>query len=99
MVLCQKRIKEQHEKDKLIYANMFQKFAERDSKVRGCFLLFPPGGGIRFSVWLDIKNKPTPTFLHSHRQKETPKVKSETKQNGEEEMEAENGEKEVTSAN
>lgn len=32
VVLCQKRIKEQHEKDKMIYANMFQKFAERDSK-------------------------------------------------------------------
>ena len=32
--LCQKRIKEQHEKDKRIYANMFQKFAERDSKVK-----------------------------------------------------------------
>uniref|UniRef100_A0A665VJ51 peptidylprolyl isomerase n=1 Tax=Echeneis naucrates TaxID=173247 RepID=A0A665VJ51_ECHNA len=30
--LCQKRIKEEHEKDKRIYANMFQKFAERDSK-------------------------------------------------------------------
>ncbi|XP_035520774.1 peptidyl-prolyl cis-trans isomerase FKBP4 [Morone saxatilis] len=32
VVLCQKRIKEQHEKDKRVYANMFQKFAERDSK-------------------------------------------------------------------
>lgn len=32
VVLCQKRIREQHEKDKRIYANMFQKFAERDSK-------------------------------------------------------------------
>lgn len=32
VVLCQKRIKEQHEKDKRIYANMFQKFADRDSK-------------------------------------------------------------------
>uniref|UniRef100_A0A671VQE1 peptidylprolyl isomerase n=2 Tax=Sparus aurata TaxID=8175 RepID=A0A671VQE1_SPAAU len=32
VVLCQKRIKEQHEKDKRIYANMFTKFAERDSK-------------------------------------------------------------------
>lgn len=32
IALCQKRIKEQHEKDKRIYANMFQKFAERDSK-------------------------------------------------------------------
>lgn len=94
MVLCQKRIKEQHEKDKLVYANMFQKFAERDSKVRGCFLLFPSGGGIRFSVWLDIKKNPF-FFLCSHPQKETQKVKSETKQNGEEEMEAENGEKEA----
>ncbi|KAM8891837.1 peptidyl-prolyl cis-trans isomerase FKBP4 isoform 2-T2 [Spinachia spinachia] len=32
VILCQKRIKEQHEKDKRIYANMFQKFADRDSK-------------------------------------------------------------------
>uniref|UniRef100_A0A3P9K1S4 peptidylprolyl isomerase n=1 Tax=Oryzias latipes TaxID=8090 RepID=A0A3P9K1S4_ORYLA len=32
VMLCQKRLKEQHEKDKRIYANMFQKFAERDSK-------------------------------------------------------------------
>ena len=47
VVLCQKRIKEQHEKDKRIYANMFQKFAERDSKVNDlCFLQQPPDGGI-----------------------------------------------------
>ncbi|PWA14315.1 hypothetical protein CCH79_00012266 [Gambusia affinis] len=59
VVLCQKRIKEQHEKDKRIYANMFQKFAERDSK------------------------------------KEAEKVKPESKENGEEEMEVENGEKET----
>ncbi|XP_019745914.1 peptidyl-prolyl cis-trans isomerase FKBP4, partial [Hippocampus comes] len=32
VVLCQKHMKEQHEKDKRTYANMFQKFAERDSK-------------------------------------------------------------------
>ncbi|XP_053741301.1 peptidyl-prolyl cis-trans isomerase FKBP4 [Synchiropus splendidus] len=32
VVLCQKQIKEQREKDKRIYANMFQKFAERDLK-------------------------------------------------------------------
>ncbi|XP_061534224.1 peptidyl-prolyl cis-trans isomerase FKBP4 [Phycodurus eques] len=32
MVLCQKHIREQHDKDKRTYANMFQKFAERDSK-------------------------------------------------------------------
>ncbi|XP_071356488.1 peptidyl-prolyl cis-trans isomerase FKBP4 [Trachinotus anak] len=61
VVLCQKRIKEQHEKDKRIYANMFQKFAERDSK------------------------------------KEAVKVKSESKENGNDEMEVENGEKEVAS--
>ncbi|XP_044050622.1 peptidyl-prolyl cis-trans isomerase FKBP4 [Siniperca chuatsi] len=57
MALCQKRLKEQHEKDKRIYANMFQKFAERDSK------------------------------------KEAEKVKSESKENGDDEMEIENGEK------
>lgn len=32
IMLCQKHIKEQHEKDKRLYANMFQKFAERDAK-------------------------------------------------------------------
>lgn len=56
VAMCQKRIKEQHEKDKRIYANMFQKFAERDSK------------------------------------KDTG-VKSEGKENGDEAMEVENGEK------
>lgn len=61
VVLCQKRIKEQHEKDKRIYANMFQKFAERDSK------------------------------------KEADKGKSESKENADDEMEIENGEKEVSS--
>ncbi|KAG1935030.1 peptidyl-prolyl cis-trans isomerase FKBP4 [Pimephales promelas] len=32
IVLCQKHVKAQHEKDKRLYANMFQKFAERDAK-------------------------------------------------------------------
>ncbi|KAK3570455.1 hypothetical protein QTP86_019447 [Hemibagrus guttatus] len=32
VLLCQKYLKEQHEKDKRLYANMFQKFAERDAK-------------------------------------------------------------------
>ncbi|XP_061085163.1 peptidyl-prolyl cis-trans isomerase FKBP4 isoform X2 [Conger conger] len=31
-LLCQRHIKEQREKDKRLYANMFQKFAERDAK-------------------------------------------------------------------
>lgn len=60
VVLCQKRIKEQHEKDKRIYANMFQKFADRDSK------------------------------------KEAEKMKTESKDN-DDEMEIENGEKDVGS--
>ncbi|XP_031613381.1 peptidyl-prolyl cis-trans isomerase FKBP5 [Oreochromis aureus] len=30
--ICQSKIKEHHEKDKKTYANMFQKFAERDAK-------------------------------------------------------------------
>lgn len=30
--VCQKHVKEQHEKDKRLYAGMFQKFAERDAK-------------------------------------------------------------------
>ncbi|XP_060701571.1 peptidyl-prolyl cis-trans isomerase FKBP5-like [Hemiscyllium ocellatum] len=32
IVLCQNRMKEHHERNKKIYANMFQKFADRDSK-------------------------------------------------------------------
>uniref|UniRef100_A0A3Q3WP42 peptidylprolyl isomerase n=1 Tax=Mola mola TaxID=94237 RepID=A0A3Q3WP42_MOLML len=63
VVFCQKRIKEQHEKDKLIYANMFQKFAERDSKV--CFLQCPPGGGIRFSTHLTAHLKKFNAFFLS----------------------------------
>ncbi|XP_029289410.1 peptidyl-prolyl cis-trans isomerase FKBP4 [Cottoperca gobio] len=59
--LCQKHIKAQHEKDKRIYANMFQKFAERDSK------------------------------------KELEMGKSESKENINDDMEVENGEKEVAS--
>uniref|UniRef100_A0A8C5E340 peptidylprolyl isomerase n=1 Tax=Gouania willdenowi TaxID=441366 RepID=A0A8C5E340_GOUWI len=58
VVLCQKRIKEQHEKDKRLYANMFQKFAEKDSK------------------------------------REAEKMKDDNKAN-DDEMEVENGEKEV----
>lgn len=30
---CQRKIREHHERDKKIYANMFQKFAEHDAKV------------------------------------------------------------------
>uniref|UniRef100_A0A8D3CHC5 peptidylprolyl isomerase n=1 Tax=Scophthalmus maximus TaxID=52904 RepID=A0A8D3CHC5_SCOMX len=66
LALCQKRIKEQHQKDKLIYANMFQKFADRDSKVMG---------------------------YRSH----SSHKRSESKENGNDEMEVENGEKEVAS--
>lgn len=32
VLVCQKHLKEQHEKDKRLYAGMFQKFAERDAK-------------------------------------------------------------------
>ncbi|KAJ8245622.1 hypothetical protein GJAV_G00272720 [Gymnothorax javanicus] len=32
IVLCQRQMKEQHEKDKRLYANMFQKFAAQDAK-------------------------------------------------------------------
>ncbi|KAG7454481.1 hypothetical protein MATL_G00260210 [Megalops atlanticus] len=32
VAVCQRQIKEQREKDKRLYANMFQKFAERDAK-------------------------------------------------------------------
>ncbi|XP_023652332.1 peptidyl-prolyl cis-trans isomerase FKBP4 [Paramormyrops kingsleyae] len=32
VAICQRQLKEQHEKDKRLYANMFQKFAERDAK-------------------------------------------------------------------
>ncbi|XP_069484223.1 peptidyl-prolyl cis-trans isomerase FKBP4 [Ambystoma mexicanum] len=32
LAVCQQRIKQQHERDKKTYANMFQRFAERDAK-------------------------------------------------------------------
>lgn len=32
--ICQDKIKEHHEQDRRTYANMFQKFAERDAKVK-----------------------------------------------------------------
>lgn len=32
LAVCQKLVKQQHEQDKRLYANMFQKFAERDAK-------------------------------------------------------------------
>ncbi|XP_051890941.1 peptidyl-prolyl cis-trans isomerase FKBP5-like isoform X1 [Pristis pectinata] len=34
LVMCRKRMKEHHERNKKIYANMFQKFADRDLKGR-----------------------------------------------------------------
>lgn len=37
ITVCQVKIKEHHEQDKRTYANMFQKFAERDAKV--CLLI------------------------------------------------------------
>lgn len=33
IVVCQRKIREHHERDKKIYANMFQRFAEHDAKV------------------------------------------------------------------
>ncbi|KAJ3601859.1 hypothetical protein NHX12_029621 [Muraenolepis orangiensis] len=33
MTICQRKVREHHEQDKKIYANMFQKFAEHDKKV------------------------------------------------------------------
>lgn len=38
ITICQNKIKEHHEQDKRIYANMFQKFAEQDAKVRQLLL-------------------------------------------------------------
>lgn len=38
ITVCQDKIKEHHEQDKKTYANMFQKFAERDAKVRQLIL-------------------------------------------------------------
>lgn len=60
VLACQKRVKEQHDKDKRIYANMFQKFAERDSK-------------------------------------KEPEVKPVIKENSDDAMDVENGEKEIES--
>lgn len=33
IAICQRKIHEHHERDKKIYANMFQRFAEHDDKV------------------------------------------------------------------
>lgn len=33
IAICQRKIREHHERDKKIYANMFQRFAEHDAKV------------------------------------------------------------------
>lgn len=33
IIVCQRKIREHHERDKKIYANMFQRFAEHDAKV------------------------------------------------------------------
>lgn len=33
IVICHRKIREHHERDKKIYANMFQRFAEHDAKV------------------------------------------------------------------
>lgn len=33
IAICQRKIQEHHERDKKIYANMFQRFAEHDAKV------------------------------------------------------------------
>lgn len=38
IAVCQVKIKEHHEQEKRTYANMFQKFAERDAKVRQLIL-------------------------------------------------------------
>lgn len=38
ITICQNKIKEHHKQDKRIYANMFQKFAEQDAKVRQLLL-------------------------------------------------------------
>lgn len=34
IAVCQRKIREHHERDKKIYANMFQRFAEHDAKVQ-----------------------------------------------------------------
>lgn len=33
IAVCRRKIREHHERDKKIYANMFQRFAEHDAKV------------------------------------------------------------------
>lgn len=91
MLLCQKQIKQQHEKDKLIYANMFQKFAERDSKVKsvGVFLKKPP-----FKRWTWLMGL---YFLFFFLQKEELKGKTDSKENGGEKMETERSEEKGSS--
>lgn len=42
IIICQNKIKEHHEQDKKIYANMFQKFAEQDAKVCKLWVKYSP---------------------------------------------------------
>lgn len=94
MALCQQRIKEQHQKDKLIYANMFQKFAERDSKVgHGHYSPKVEATGAIPDIYIYILI----LRLRPCKQKEAEKVKCDTKQNGEDAMELDNREREVAS--
>lgn len=46
IAVCQRQIREHNERDKMIYANMFQRFAEHDAKV--CKLSQWPDGKVLF---------------------------------------------------
>lgn len=89
MVLCQKRIKEQHEKDKLIYANMFQKFAERDSKVSSVCVI-----SIKSCFQLNVT---CVSVGAGFPQKEALKGENDSQENGGEKMEIEKSEENCTS--
>lgn len=41
LLACQQKIREQHEREKKMYANMFQRLADKDSKVSGSTLQNP----------------------------------------------------------
>lgn len=44
LVTCQQKIREQHEKEKKMYANMFQRLADKDLKVSNITLKITGGG-------------------------------------------------------
>lgn len=59
--ICQRKIREHHERDKKIYANMFQKFAEHDAKVNNKQIISAKPK--EFEITLKILKEPVKKYL------------------------------------